>query len=111
MGFSRQAYGSGLPVPIPGDLPDPGIKRESLASLHWQVDSLPLPPAGKPPTCLLNIDYVPNSSPSFLHVLTHAVLTPALRRSAVTTSTDDAQRETCVAQCHPGCNDGKADTG
>ena len=102
MGFSRQAYGSGLPVPAPGDLPDPGIKRESLASLHWQADSLPLPPPGKPPACLLNIDYVPNSSPSFLHVLTHIILTPALRRSAVTTITDDAQRENCVAQGHTG---------
>ena len=26
MGFSRQEYWSGLPVPSPGDLPDPGIK-------------------------------------------------------------------------------------
>ena len=105
MGFSRQAYGSGLPVPAPGDLPDPGIKRESLASLHWQADSLPLPPPGKPPACL------PNSSPSFLHVLTHIILTPALRQSAVTTIADDARRENCVAQGHTGSKDGKADTG
>ena len=55
------------------------IKRESLASLHWQVDSLPLPPPGKPPTCLLSIDCVPNSSPGFLHVLTRVILTPALQ--------------------------------
>ena len=33
MGFSRQEYWSGLPCPPPGDLPDPGIKPESLASL------------------------------------------------------------------------------
>ena len=26
MGFSRQEYGSGLPFPYPGDLPNPGIK-------------------------------------------------------------------------------------
>jgi len=26
MGFSRQEYWSGLPLPSPGDLPDPGIK-------------------------------------------------------------------------------------
>ena len=32
MGFSRQEYWSGLPFSSPGDLPDPGIKRESLAS-------------------------------------------------------------------------------
>ena len=26
MGFSRQEFWSGLPFPIPGDLPDPGIE-------------------------------------------------------------------------------------
>ena len=26
MGFSRQEYWSGLPFPLPGDLPDPGIE-------------------------------------------------------------------------------------
>ena len=31
MGFSRQEYWSGLPLPSPGDLPDPGIKPESPA--------------------------------------------------------------------------------
>ena len=30
MGFSRQEYWSELPCPLPGDLPDPGIKPESL---------------------------------------------------------------------------------
>ena len=30
--FSRQEYGSGLPFPTPGDLPDPGIKPPSLVS-------------------------------------------------------------------------------
>ena len=29
MGFSRQEYWSGLPVPSPGDLPNPGIKSVS----------------------------------------------------------------------------------
>ena len=32
MGFPRQEYCSGLPVPPLGDLPDPGIKPESCAS-------------------------------------------------------------------------------
>ena len=45
MGFSRQEYQSGLPFPTPGDLPDPGIK---CSSVHWQADSLPLVPRGKP---------------------------------------------------------------
>ena len=32
MGFPRQEYWSGLPVPTPGDLPDPGIEPASLKS-------------------------------------------------------------------------------
>ena len=38
MGFSRQAYWSGLPFPSPGDLPDLGITPRSPA---LQVDCLP----------------------------------------------------------------------
>ena len=30
-GFSRQEYWSGLPLPSPGDLPDPGIEPGSPA--------------------------------------------------------------------------------
>ena len=30
MGFSRQEYWSGLPCPLPGDLPNPGIELASL---------------------------------------------------------------------------------
>ena len=32
MGFSREKYWSVLPLPLPGDLPDPGIKAVSLVS-------------------------------------------------------------------------------
>ena len=32
VGFPRQEYWSGLPCPLPGDLPDPGIKSESPVS-------------------------------------------------------------------------------
>ena len=32
MGFSRQEYWSGLPRPLPGDLPDAGIEPMSLMS-------------------------------------------------------------------------------
>ena len=32
MGFSRKEYQSGLPCPPPGDLPNPGIKPESVRS-------------------------------------------------------------------------------
>ena len=34
MGFSRQEYGSGLPCPPPGDLPDPGMQPGSPALAH-----------------------------------------------------------------------------
>ena len=33
MGFSRQEYWSGLPGPLPGDLPKPGIKLTTLKFL------------------------------------------------------------------------------
>ena len=39
MGFPRQEYWSGLPFPLPGDLPDPGIEPVSLRSPALQVDS------------------------------------------------------------------------
>ena len=42
-GFPRQEYWSGLPFPLPGNLPNPGIKRASLA---LQADSLPLESLG-----------------------------------------------------------------
>ena len=32
MGFPRQEYWSGLPCPLPGDLPDPGTEPASLVS-------------------------------------------------------------------------------
>ena len=44
MGFSRQQYWSGLPLPSPGDLPNPGIKPASPA---LQADALPSEPPGK----------------------------------------------------------------
>ena len=42
MGLSRQEYCSGLPFPLSGDLPDPGIELTSPASLALQADSLQL---------------------------------------------------------------------
>ena len=51
LGFSRQEYWSGLQLPFPGDLPDPGIEPIFLISpeLSSTPDSLPLGPPGKPP--------------------------------------------------------------
>ena len=45
MGFSRQEYWSGLPLPSPGDLPDSGVEPRSPA---LQADALPSEPPGKP---------------------------------------------------------------
>ena len=45
MGFCRQEYWSGLLLPSPGDLPNPGIKPRSPA---LQADSLPTELWGKP---------------------------------------------------------------
>ena len=45
MEFSRQEYWNGLSFPLPGDLPDSGIK---LGSSALQADSLPSEPPGKP---------------------------------------------------------------
>ena len=51
MEFSRQEYWSELPVPFPGDLPDPGIEPGSPI---LQADSLPSEPPGWPnPTFLI----------------------------------------------------------
>ena len=45
IGFSRQAYWSGLPFPSPRDLPNPGVEPRSPA---LQADSLPAELLGKP---------------------------------------------------------------
>ena len=48
MGLSWEAYRSGLPFPLPGDLPDPGIEPGSPASPALQVNSLLLNHLGSP---------------------------------------------------------------
>ena len=45
MGFFRQQYQRGSPFPSPGDIPDPGIKPESLksptlASMFFMANSI-----------------------------------------------------------------------
>ena len=49
MGFSRQEYWSGQPIPSPVDFPDPGIEPESPA---LQADSFPTELSGKPKKCM-----------------------------------------------------------
>jgi len=45
MGLSRQEYWSGLPFPLLGDLPDPGIEPRSPT---LQANTLPSETPGKP---------------------------------------------------------------
>ena len=47
MGFSRKEYWSGLPLPPPGDLLDPGIEPMSSVSPVLQADSLMATSSGK----------------------------------------------------------------
>jgi len=47
MGFFRQEYWSGLPLPFPGDLPDPGIKPVFLTSPALAGRFLTIAPPGK----------------------------------------------------------------
>ena len=48
MGFPRQEYWSGLPFPIPGDLPDPGIEPMSPVSPALAGGFFTTVPPGKP---------------------------------------------------------------
>ena len=50
-----EEYWSGVPFPPPGDLSDQRIEPESLRLLHWQADSLPLVPPGKPSVLSISI--------------------------------------------------------
>ena len=63
MGFSRQAYWSGLPFPSRGDLPDPRIGPGSPA---LQVDALPYEPPRKPSHGKGIINFRSNSCPFLL---------------------------------------------
>ena len=51
MEFSRQEYWSGLPLPSPGDLPNPGIEPRSAT---MRADCLP---SGKPPVTTMFLNH------------------------------------------------------
>ena len=57
MGLSRQESWSGLPLPSPGNLPDPGTEPESL---HWQEDSVTEPSREAHITYTWNLKYSAN---------------------------------------------------
>ena len=46
MRFVKQEYWSGLPFPLPWDLPDPGVEPTSSMSPAVLVDSFPAEPSG-----------------------------------------------------------------
>ena len=48
MGFSRQEYWSGFYFLPQGIFAIQGLNHHLLPLLHWQVDSLPTEPLGKP---------------------------------------------------------------
>ena len=52
--FSKQEYWSGLPFPVPGDLPDPGIEPVSLASPALAGEFSTTEPPGKPYRCVVS---------------------------------------------------------
>ena len=69
MGFYRQEYWCGLPLPSPGDLPDPGIEPGCPA---LEADTLTSEQPGKP--CILNIPfakYFPENIIAFSATISH----------------------------------------
>ena len=62
MKFSRQKYWSGLSFPTPGNLPNPGIKPESLVSPALAGGFFITEPPGKP---ILQIQQYKTDRPSF----------------------------------------------
>jgi len=75
MEFPRQEYGSGLPFPTPGNLPElnQGLNLRLLPLLHWQAASLSLCHVGSlsvqfssvAQSCLTLCDPVDRSTPGF----------------------------------------------
>ena len=93
MGFSRQEYWSGLPCPLPGDLPKPGIEL-----LNWQADSLPLAPPGKPKDIFSSVQFSHSvvSSSLWSHGLQHI-------RPPCPSPTPGVYSDSCPSSwwCHP----------
>ena len=74
MAFSRLEYWSGLPLPSPGNLLDPGIKPGAPS---LQANSLPSEPPGKPKQSIKIGNYYRVTSPKGLHSNVITVLNSA----------------------------------
>ena len=72
-GFSRQECWSGLPCPLPGDIPIPGIEPRFLT---LQADSLPAELPGKPISPSVQFSSVAQSCPTLCDPMNHR--TPGL---------------------------------
>ena len=65
-GIARQGYWSGVLFPPPGILPTQGWNLHLSCLLHWQADSLPLAPPGKPPIPSHGLTHSSACFPAFL---------------------------------------------
>ena len=65
-GFPRQKFQSGLPLPSPGDIPDPGIEPTSPA---LEGNSLPLSHQGSPASFFRELPSRRNSRESKQYIL------------------------------------------
>ena len=83
MGFSRQEYCSGLPLPSPEDLPDPVVEAGSPA---LQADALPTELGGEPTWSDLL---------GKLHPCLNPALRPQLYSRAVDTAGENCARTSC----------------
>ena len=73
MGFSWQAYQSGLPSPPPGDLPDPEIEPKSPVYSALSGRLFTTEPPGKPRICFTEPNLVSNTQ-AFTGVISYPVM-------------------------------------
>ena len=66
MGFSRQEYWNGLPFPLPGDLPNPGIEPSSPVALALPNGCFTTEPLGKPRNVMYNMINITNTAVCYI---------------------------------------------
>ena len=88
MGFSRQGYWRGLPLPSPGDLPHPGIEPASLVSPSLAGGFFTTAPPGKPFSSVFppksGVPFVCNPSVLEDHLSRFCPNTPRLEKCSLT---------------------------
>ena len=91
-----QEYRSGLLFPPPGDFPDPGIERTSLALLHWQTDSFHCCPLGSP--IIISVRWQINNQ--MQHEIKQRDLSNVIKRS-INVTLWCSQRASCLQWTFP----------